>query len=61
MESLVWAIQANFLIIIIGTLCIYEIYYITFLVFNMYTVLILYIIKFRIAIHNLNKAVKNEE
>lgn len=61
MDSLVWALLANYLIIIAATLFIYNGYYFTFLILNIFTTLILYIIKFRCALHHLNKITKNEE
>ena len=60
-ESLTWAIMVNYVIIIIGTLCLYEMNYLTFIMVNTFTLLILYIIKFRTALHRSIKLSRYEE
>jgi len=60
-NSLVWALLINSLILIFCELFIYGFIYLQILYFNLFSILILYIIKFKIAVYKLNKSTQNEE
>lgn len=56
LESLVWATKVNYLILIFFILFFYEGGFFFGLVFNMFTLLILFILKFRISLYLLRRA-----
>ncbi len=46
LESLQWSIYANYILLILAILFVYDIYFFEALVYNMYTILILFILRF---------------
>lgn len=60
-NSLVWALLINFIILIFCELFIYGIVFLEILYFNLFSILVLFIIKFKIAVYKLNKSTQNEE
>ncbi len=57
LESLVWATYWNYGILIIGFLLVYDISFFWVMVFNMYTILILFIIRFNWVLRKLRKSI----
>lgn len=51
MQSLVWALKVNTLLIILATLFVYGEAYLSFMISFIFTVYVLFIIKFNIALH----------
>ena len=60
-DSLIWAVIANAVLIIILSATVYGVWFIYVSFFNLYTVLILFIIKFNLALHCFKKQSGNEE
>lgn len=60
-ESLVWAVIANTIIIIISIIFLYCLTYLYFLQFFPFILLVLFIIKFKIAMYKFNKLRDNGE
>ena len=60
-DSLIWAVIANAILMIILSLTIFGGWYFYVSFFNLYTVLVLFIIKFNIALSYLKKQSGNEE
>ena len=60
-NSLVWALLINYAILILEIIFIYGIPFLYVLNINLFSILILYIIKFNIAIHSFRKSIQNEE
>lgn len=46
LESLQWSVYANYILLILAILLIYEMHFFEALVYNMYTILILFILRF---------------
>lgn len=46
LESLQWSVYANYILLILAILFVYDIYFFQALVYNMYTILILFILRF---------------
>ncbi|NQY10719.1 MAG: hypothetical protein HRT71_14565 [Flavobacteriales bacterium] len=61
MESLVWATYINYAVLLFSILFIYGLSFFTILVFNMFTVLLFFIIRFNWQILKLNNSIANEE
>ena len=61
LESLVWATYWNYAILLLGFVLVYDMAFLTVMVFNMFTILILFIIKFNWALHKLKKSLLYEE
>jgi hypothetical protein len=61
LESLVWATYCNYAILIIAFLLIYDIAFFQVMVFNMFTILVLFIVKFNWALHKLRNSLVHEE
>ncbi|MDY8136318.1 hypothetical protein [Aquimarina sp. 2201CG5-10] len=54
LDSFVWAILVNYLILLFATIFIYDIQYFNVLVFNMFTPLIIFVLRFNYVIYKKN-------
>ncbi len=61
MESLVWATYINYAILIICILFFYEIAFLYVMIFNMFTILILFIIRFNYILYRSRKSLQYEK
>ena len=61
LESLVWATYVNYLILILAILFVYGMSFFWILVFNMFTVLFFFIIRFNWAIYKSKNQIRDEE
>ncbi|WP_445452302.1 hypothetical protein [Flavobacterium sp. 25HG05S-40] len=60
-ESLVWATYFNYLLILFFTLFLYGMPFLNVIVYNVYTVLIFFMIRFHFQIYKLNKTTSDDE
>lgn len=61
LESLVWATYINYIILIITIIFVYDLIFFWVLVFNMFTVLIFFIIRFNWALYKSKNQIRDEE
>lgn len=61
LESLVWATYVNFILLIIAILAIYGIDFLDVMIYNMITILVLFIIRFHFILYRLRKIKENEK
>lgn len=61
LDSLVWAVIVNYIILTVATWLVYGFSYLDVMLYNMFTILILFIIKFQITLYKLKKSMRNEE
>ena len=64
LESLQWSVYANYILLIMAILLVYDMHFFEALVYNMYTILILFILRFNYVLRvkfNPNKLEVNEE
>ena len=61
LESLVWAVYINYAILLISFLFIFELSFLWVMIFNMFTILLFFIIRFNWQISNLKKSARYEE
>ena len=61
LESLAWATYVNYAILIFSIIFIYEMTFFMILLFNMFTVLIFFIIRFNWALNKTKKQLRDEE
>lgn len=61
LESLVWATYWNYGVLVLSFLLVYDISFYWVMVFNMFTILILFIIKFNLKLWSLRKSAIHEE
>ena len=61
LESLVWAVYVNYGILLMSFLIIYDISFLWVMLFNMFTILIFFIIRFNWQISKLKKSANYEE
>jgi len=61
LESLVWATYINYTILILGILFVYDMTFFWVLVFNMFTQLIFFVIRFNWALNKSKKQISDEE
>ena len=61
LQSLVWATYWNYGILVLAFLFVFDLSFFWVMIFNMYTVLIFFIIKFNWSLVNLNKGLTYEE
>ena len=60
-ESLVWATYFNYFLILFFTLFLYGMPFLNVIVYNVYTVLIFFIIRFHFMLYKLNKTANDDE
>jgi len=61
LESLVWATYANYIILIFCFLFFYNMAFFVVMIFNMFTILIFFIVRFYYILYKSNKMLNNEE
>jgi len=61
LESLVWATYINYGVLIFALIFVYDIPFFWVLVFNMFTTLIFFIIRYNWALNNSKKSIENEK
>ncbi|MFT6337561.1 MAG: hypothetical protein ACJATI_004325 [Halioglobus sp.] len=61
LESLVWAVYVNYGILLISLFCIYDLAFMWVMIFNMFTILLFFIIRFKWQISKLKKSASYEE
>lgn len=60
-ESLIWATYVNAIIFLLATLFVYGIPYFTIMVFNSFTMIIFFVIRFQFLIYKSKRALSHEE
>jgi hypothetical protein len=60
-ESMVWAIYLNYLLIILFTIFTYGVSYLAILMYNTFTLLLFFIIRFQYMLYKLNRANQDDE
>lgn len=61
LESLVWAVYVNYGVLLVSLFCIYDVAFLWVMMFNMFTILLFFIIRFKWQISKLKKGSANEE
>jgi len=61
LESLVWAIYINYIILIFLIIFIYDMAFLKVLLYNMFTVLLFFIIRFKWVLYQSKKQINNEK
>ena len=61
LESLVWATYINYAILILAIIFVYDITFFWVLVFNMFTLLVFFLIRFNCALYKSKNQIGNEE
>jgi hypothetical protein len=61
LKSLMWAVLINYLFLILAFLFIFNIAFISVMLYNMFTVLIIFILKFHISLYKSSKFLNSEK
>lgn len=61
LSSLLWAVFVNYILLIIAFLFIYGTAFLTIMLYNMFTVLIIFIVRFNYVLYRNSKGISNEE
>jgi hypothetical protein len=61
LDSLVWAVYINYIVLILSIIFVYDFIFFWVLVFNMFTILIFFIVRFNWAMYKSKKLLRNEE
>ena len=61
LESLVWATYINYAVLLVSMLFIYGISFLWVMIFNMFTILLFFIVRFNWQVKKLNKTVTHDE
>ncbi len=61
LSSLLWAVCVNYILLLLSFLFVYGVAFLTVMVYNMFTVLILFIIRFNYLLYKNNKMVPDEK
>jgi hypothetical protein len=61
LSSLLWAVLVNYFLLLIGFLFVYDLAFINVMMYNMFTVLIIFIIRFNYILYKNNKMVSDEK
>lgn len=60
-ESLVWATYVNYGILLVALIFLFDLAFLNFMIFNLFTILLVFIIRFNWLVYKLNKTVGYEE
>jgi len=61
LESLVWAVKWNYIILLLAFVFVYGLSFYWVMIYNMFTVLILFIAKFHLSMRELNRSLSHEK
>lgn len=61
LESLVWATYVNYAVLFVAMLFVYGMSFLWVMIFNMFTILLFFIIRFNWQVRKLNKSIGHEE
>ena len=61
MESLIWATYVNYIILIVAVLLVFDLSFLNVMVYNMFTILLFFMLRFHYVLYQSKKATKNEE
>ena len=61
LSALIWAVIINYILLLIAFICIYDITFFTIMIYNMFTVLLLFIIRFNFMLYKTTKLLSHEE
>ncbi len=61
LDALVWATYANYIILVISIILVYDLEFLWVLVFNMFTTLVLFVIRFHWLLYKHKKILSDEE
>ena len=61
LSSLLWAVWVNYGLLILGFLLFYQIAFVNVMLYNMFTVLIIFIVRFNYVLYKSNKTVPDEK
>jgi len=61
LDSLVWATYINFIVLILSILFLFDLAFFWALIFNMFTILVFFIIRFNLVLYKSNRSLSNEK
>ena len=61
LESLVWATYVNYAVLLVAMIFVYGMSFLWVMIFNMFTILLFFIIRFNWQVRNFNKSIGHEE
>mgnify|MGYP006305688639 CR=1 FL=1 len=61
LDSLVWATYTNFIVLILSILFLFDLAFFWALIFNMFTILVFFVIRFNLVLYKSNKILSNEK
>lgn len=61
LSSLLWSVWVNYILLLLGFLFIYGAAFFTVMIYNMFTVLIIFIVRFNYILHTNSKSVSDEK
>ena len=61
MDSLIWATYVNYIILILAILFIFDISFFNVLIYNMFTILLFFMLRFHYVLYKTKKSIGNEE
>lgn len=61
LESLVWSVYVNYIVLLLALIFIYDFSFYWVMMFNMFTILIFFIVRFNWQLYKLNKTTAHEE
>ena len=61
MESLIWATYVNYLILILAILFVFDMSFFSVLIYNMFTILLFFMLRFHYVLYKSKRVIENEE
>ena len=61
LSSLLWAVWVNYILLLLSFLFVYELAFLTVMMYNMFTVLIIFIVRFNYILYKNSKSVSDEK
>lgn len=61
LESLLWATYINYIVLLLSVLLVYDLGFFTVMIFNMFTVLIIFLLRFNFILYKTKKSLADEK
>ena len=61
MESLIWATYVNYIILILAILFVFDMSFFSVLIYNMFTILLFFMLRFHYVLYKSKRVIENEE
>ncbi|REE80674.1 hypothetical protein BX611_2323 [Lutibacter oceani] len=61
MDSLIWATYVNYIVLVIAILFVFDLSFFNVLIYNMFTILLFFMVRFHYVLYKFKRSISNEE